>query len=110
MAKVMTKVPDGKGGWREEEGEATEGRAVNGERQEAALRQQFYREAGALTETFWKVGRLGKQEANLTDEQVAFAVALLCVNVRETFPNGKERFDAIAAEAAAYYDEAAAHG
>ena len=76
MAKVRTKVPDGKGGWAEVEGEAVAGGAADLEKQRKALREEFYAGAGGLTEQFWKYGRLHAQESNLSDDQIAFAQPL----------------------------------
>lgn len=45
-------------------------------------------------------------EMGFTKEQIVWCVALVTVNMRETFPaanGGKEAFDKICAEAAAYY-------
>ena len=110
MAKVRTKVPDGKGGWAEVEGEAVAGGAVDLEKQRKALREEFYAGAGGLTEQFWKYGRLHAQESNLSDDQIAFAIALLCVNVRETFPAGTAKFDALSAEAETYFERVRERG
>lgn len=45
-------------------------------------------------------------EMGFTKEQIVWCVALVTVNMRETFPaanGGQDAFDAICAEAAAYY-------
>jgi hypothetical protein len=39
-----------------------------------------------------------------TREQAVFSIALATINLRETFPEGKDAFDAIAGEARKYYD------
>ena len=110
MSKVTTKIPDGKGGWIEVEGDALEGKKADLEKQQRALEEQFYKDASAMTEYFWKIGRLYQTENGLDPAHVAFAVSLLCINVRETYPKGKEEFDRISGTAADYFDDARAHG
>jgi len=80
------------------------------EKQKEALRKQFINEAAAITEKLMEFDRLLIIERNLTKEHRAFAAALYCVNLRETYPgeNGKPDpvdFDKIAAAAAKYYDD-----
>ena len=104
--KVMVSVPDGKGGWTQVEGEKVGGRVADEKKQQKALEDQFYVDCEGLIGWLWKQGRLYQQENGLKDEHVAFAVALLCVNVRETFPKGKAEFDKISASAADYFDSA----
>ena len=105
MASQATKIPDGKGGWTEISGEVLAGRIADKEKQEAALKKQFYDEAGELTERLLKFDFLHIKENGLSKEHRAFAAALYCINLRENYPDGAVAFDLIAAEAAAYYDE-----
>ncbi len=44
-------------------------------------------------------------ERGFSQEQSVFAIAMATVHLRETFPGGKERFDAVAHEAHKYYVE-----
>lgn len=79
-------------------------------KQEAAQKQQFIKEAATLTERLLQFDRLYIIENNLSKEHRAFAAALYCVNLRETYPNedgtgpDPDAFDRIAQQAAEYYD------
>lgn len=42
--------------------------------------------------------------ANFTKEQSVFAIAIVTIHLRETFPSGKDAFDEICREARAHYD------
>lgn len=86
---------------------STEKHAVSADisKQTAALEQAFVNEAGALTERLIKFDNLYCQEHGLSKEQRVFAAALYCINLRESYPDGKESFDSIAASAADYYDK-----
>jgi len=44
-------------------------------------------------------------EHGFSPEQSVFCIALVTIHLRETFPGGKERFDAVAHEAHKYYVE-----
>jgi predicted HAD superfamily Cof-like phosphohydrolase len=44
-------------------------------------------------------------ERGFTREQMVFSIALATINLRETFPDGKDAFDAVAYEARLYYDQ-----
>lgn len=44
-------------------------------------------------------------ERGFSPEQSVFTIAMVTVHLRETFPGGKERFDAVAREAHKYYVE-----
>jgi hypothetical protein len=105
--KVMVSVPDGNGGWSQMEGEKVDGRKADEVKQQKALEEQFYLDCEGMIGWFWKQGRLYQQENGLKEEHVAFALALLCINVRETYPKGKAEFDKISASAADYFDAAA---
>lgn len=102
--RMKAKYPDGKGGWTEIEGEKMDGMKADEKDVEKSLAQTQLKDIGDLVEKFWQYGRVFQQERNLSNEDIAFAVALLCCNVRETFPGGKEKFDQVAADAADYYD------
>jgi hypothetical protein len=106
MNKVTTKIPDGNGGWLEVEGDAVVGMEADGTKQADAMSKQWFEEAGGLVEYLWKQGRLYQGENGLNEEQVAFAVALLSINVRQTFPKGPEAFDALNTAAWDYFAEA----
>lgn len=104
------KIPDGKGGWQEIEGEVLPGATANTIKQEEARGDQFIIEAAGITERLLKFDRMLVMENGLTKEHRAFAAALYCVNLRETYPGADGKtpdptaFDAIAQAAAAYYD------
>ena len=105
-----TKVPDGRGGWTEIEGEVLPGGSMSADKQEAARKQQFILEAAGITARLLQFDRVLIVEGGLTKQHRAFAAALYCVNLRETYPNDAnttpdpEAFDAIAKMAAEYYD------
>lgn len=108
-AKRMTKIPDGRGGWTEIEGELLPGSTADAKKQEAALKLQFINEAAEITEKIVQFDRVLLKEKGLTKQHRAFAAALYCINLRESYPgeNGKpdpEGFDTIAKMAAEYYD------
>lgn len=44
-------------------------------------------------------------DRGFSPEQSAFSIAMVTVHLRQTFPGGKERFDAVAREAHKYYVE-----
>ena len=110
MNTRKTKIPDGYGGWKEIEGEVLPGSAADSKKQQEALRLKFIDEAATLTERLLQFDRMYIVEKGLSKEHRAFAAALFCVNLRETYPgsDGKtpspEDFDAIAKTAADYYD------
>jgi len=106
-----TKIPDGKGGWTEIEGEVLSGAAAaDKKKQEEAFKKQFIDEAADITTLLAKFDYPLIKERGLTKQHRAFAAALFCINLRETYPSddGKtldpEAFDAIAKMAAEYYD------
>ena len=109
-ATRKTKVPDGKGGWTEIEGELLPGATADAKKQEAALRKQFIEDAAAITERMLQFDRILIIERGLSKEHRAFAAALYCINLRETYPGADGKtpdplaFDAIAKMAADYYD------
>jgi hypothetical protein len=104
VATKKIEVPDGKGGWVKAEGAVHTGAAADKAKQEAAMKAAFIDEAGTLTERIMKFDVIYIKDFGLSKEHRAFAAALYCVNLRETYPDGPEAFDAIAAEAGAYYD------
>jgi len=88
--------------------DAEEGAVV--EAGDQARQQQFITDSAGLTERLLKFDRLYIVEQGLSKEHRAFAAALYCINLRETYPgaDGKtpdpESFDAVAKMAAEYYD------
>jgi len=103
------KIPDGKGGWVELEGEVLPGASVDVQKQAEALRKQFIVDAAALTVQLVKWDKQYLTDMGLGKEHRAFAAALYCLNLRETYPgvDGKpdpEAFDVFAQMAADYYD------
>ena len=110
MTTRKTKIPDGHGGWMELEGEVLPGATADNKKQEEGLQQQFILEAAAITARMLKFDVMLIKEDNLTKEHRAFAAALYCVNLRETYPSADgtkpdpEAFDAISKMAADYYD------
>lgn len=59
----------------------------------------FDSQAQAMAEHAYGVMRLYCMEYGLKKEHVVHAVARMCVSLRESYPDGKERFDALAADA-----------
>lgn len=104
------RIPDGHGGWTEIEGEVLPGATANEEKQAAARQAMFIDEAAGITEKLLKFDALLIKEQGLTKQHRAFAAALYCVNLRETYPRDDnkgpdpEAFDAVAKMAADYYD------
>lgn len=105
MATKKIDLPDGKGGWVKAEGVVHTGATSDQAKQEAALKAAFIDEAGMLTERIMQFDVIYIKDLGLSKEHRAFAAALYCVNLRETYPDGPQAFDAIAAEAGAYYDD-----
>lgn len=109
--KRKTKIPDGKGGWTEVEGELSPGASADAKRQEEARQKQFIEEAAGVTAQLMTFDRSLIIDRGLEKEHRAFAAALYCVNLRETYPGADGKtpdpaaFDAIAEMAAKYYDE-----
>ena len=110
MNTRKTKIPDGQGGWKELEGELLPGAKADADKQEAARRQKFITEAAELTERLLQFDRAYIIEKGLSKEHRAFAAALYCVNLRETYPGednttpDSSAFDEVARMAAEYYD------
>lgn len=104
MSTTKIDIPDGKGGWVKAEGVVHAGATADDAKQAAAMKAAFIDEAGSLTERIMQFDVIYLRDMNLSKEHRVFAAALYCVNLRETYPDGPEAFDAIAAEAAAYYD------
>jgi len=102
-------IPDGHGGWTEVPAQRMGGKTKADEKKQAeGAGQQFIHEAGELTERLAKFAHLHCKENGLTPEHLAFAISLLCVNVREDFPkgnNGPAGFDQMALAAQDYYDQ-----
>jgi len=109
-ATRTTKVPDGRGGWTVLEGEVLPGATANLDKQAAARQQQFIEESAEITELLLRYDMQLLRDKALTKEHRAFAAALYCVNLRETYPGADEKtadpaaFDVIAKMAADYYD------
>lgn len=102
---MRTKVPDGKGGWTEVEGDViARDQTADEKRQVAARSKDFTDSAGGLTMRLAKFAQVSCKDAGLEKEHLVFAVALLCVNLREDYPGGADEFDELAKAAAAYYD------
>lgn len=110
MTTRKTKVPDGRGGWTEIEGELLPGGSMDAKKQEEARQKQFIDEAASITEQLVLFDRPILKERGLGKEHRAFAAALYCINLRETYPGADNKtpdptaFDAIAKMAADYYD------
>jgi hypothetical protein len=103
---MKVRVPDGKGGWSEVEGEVVaKDQKADAEKQQAALQEEFIKEAGGLTEFLVKCLNARCRELGLSKEHMVFGMALACINLREEYPEGKEAFDTIAQSAADYYDD-----
>jgi hypothetical protein len=110
MTARKIKVPDGRGGWTELEGELLPGQSADSKKQEDSLRQQFILDAAEITERLVKFDQMLLIERGLSKEHRAFAAALYCVNLRESYPGADGKtpdpaaFDTIAKMAADYYD------
>lgn len=63
----------------------------------------FQDKAEALASHAFKVMRLYCMEYSLPKEYFTYALAALCVEVRDTYPGGTAEFDRIAAEAQRRY-------
>ncbi len=63
--------------------------------------------AAAMAEHVFGVMKLYCIEYGLTKEHVAHAVARLCIQVRNTYPDGQAKFDELAGEAQARMDQEA---
>lgn len=61
--------------------------------------------AALLCERLIQYSQAYCKEQGLAPEELVFAAALMTVNLRESFPSGKEAFDNVAAAAAEYYDK-----
>ena len=101
---MMTKIPDGKGGWTEVEGTAVAGAKTNADKQAEALAKVFEEDAGSVADSLMKFDQAMIKERGLSKEHRVFAAALYLVNLRETYPDGFDAFDMIARAAADYYD------
>lgn len=66
---------------------------------------QFVKNSQALAKHAFGVMRLYCVEYKLTKEHLVDALATLCVELRDTYPDGKQAFDSIAAEAQTRYSE-----
>lgn len=97
--------PDGRGGWTEQEMVVRTGAQTDTTKRQEALGQAFIEEAGTLTEKLMQFDVVYIKDHGLAKEHRAFAAALYCVNLRETYPDGPEAFDTVAEAAAKYYDE-----
>lgn len=105
--KAVAKFPDGKGGWVEMEGERISGSSANADKQAAVLQRDFIQRSADLMERVWKFTRMQATDAGLDEGEMAFAVALLSINMREHYPprlGGTAKFDEIARNAADYFD------
>jgi hypothetical protein len=108
-ATRKTRIPDGKGGWSEIEGELLPGSVADTQKQEAARQQQFIDEAAELTKLLVKFDQPIITERGLTKEHRVFAAALYCINLRESYPGADGKpdpaaFDVISKMAWDYYD------
>lgn len=103
--KKVVPVPDGRGGWTDQEVTIHTGGKADPAKLQEAQAKAFIEEAGTLTEKLLQFDKLYIQDHGLSKEHRVFAGALYCVNLRETYPDGPEAFDKIAAAAAKYYDD-----
>jgi hypothetical protein len=70
----------------------------------AAINDHLLEAARATEDTLTWLQQLWA-DRSFTHEQAVFSVALATINLRETFPGGKDAFDAVAHEARLYYDQ-----
>lgn len=101
---MKTTIPVGDGQWAEVEADqVTRDQQADLARQEQARQDAFIEEAGTLTERLMKYDTFHCTEHRLTKEHRAFAAALYCINLRETYPGGPEEFDQLAEDALKYW-------
>lgn len=103
--KKAVSVPDGKGGWVAQDMDVVTGAKADPSKAAQAQAKAFADEAAQLTERILQFDRIYLRERALTKEHRVFAAALYCVSLRESYPDGPDAFDAIAADAAAYFDK-----
>lgn len=60
-------------------------------------------EAAGFTEVLVDLVNEEARKRNLSREQVVFAISLMCINFRETCPDGKDWFDYASSSAWEYY-------
>jgi len=104
MTTKQIDVPDGKGGWVKAEGVVHGGGTANKDKQAEVQSKVFIEAAGTLTEKLMQFDVIYLKDLGLTKEHRAFAAALYCINLRETYPDGPEAFDLVSAAANEYYD------
>lgn len=99
-------MPDGKGGFKEMEGDLLPGGAADKEKQDAAAIAAAATEAHDHMVRILKFEQMCAKESNLTPQQRAFSALLTVIAMREmNFPGGPEAFDEINKAAYAYYTE-----
>lgn len=92
--------------------ESFAGQKLSGERLERAQKTldataaaEHTKEAASLAEEIITWLTSSWAERGFTHPQAVFSIALATINLRETYPAGKDEFDAIASQARAYYDQ-----
>ena len=68
---------------------------ADADKQAEALRAAELKEVMDMVEWLFKQGRLYQMQHGLSTSQVALCVALMQVNCRQTYPEGKDVFDKI---------------
>lgn len=103
--KKTVEMPDGTGGWTSQNMDVVGGGKADPAKLAQAQARAFADEAAQLTERLLQFDKIYLRERSLTKEHRVFAAALYCVSLREHYPDGADAFDAIAADAAKYYDD-----
>lgn len=68
-------------------------------------REQFAEESIAMAKKTFGYMRLYCMEHDLKKEHIIHAIARLCVEMRDTYPDGQTAFDKLAAEAQDRYEK-----
>lgn len=99
MTTKMVRVPDGSGGWTEQEMTEVPGSKLNMEKANKAFTEEqkksFFIRVGKCAEDLNKFLQLYAKDYDLTGEEVAAAVYLENLNNRQFFPGGVPAYDAL---------------
>lgn len=66
--------------------------------------EKFVKEAEGLAKYIFGVMRLYCMEARLSRAHLVDAISSLCIEIRDSYPEGTDAFDVLAAEAQARYE------
>jgi hypothetical protein len=96
-------VPDGSGGWADVEGDLRTGSKADANKQAEVVLNQLEAEAHDHMLKVLQFEQTRAREMNLSPEQRAFAMTLLCIAMREAYKDGPEKFDDINRKAWEYF-------